>query len=823
MFVYRPVPEETPIQELTASRPALAKTDSDGKAIFEDLLPGVYAISVLSLRDGPLISPQDNPWAPAPTFTIAQPDERVALVVEVWRGTPMSARIVVDNDAPPPASVELRSLDGLPGRTIPLRNGKWLGPLVPGRWEARFQFPAGYLLSDLVLNGESRPGFVLRFDTREDPRPQDLTAYLNARSLIHGTLRGEGGRCPVRVVATLEAPAGDWLAAANERGGSEFQRVVGLSDEPCVYKMWLPEGGWLVRPEGDIAGSDPEEVRVDIALGERREIDFDLLTNEQKERGEDLLVRVLSPDGKTVEGATVEAYRDDASESEGDSASDSEAAESGPPLATDVTGRFFWTDARLAGLAAGSYRIVAGHPDFLEGEATVAHDPRAKKPTVVDVKLRAGGVIHARAVDGDGTAVGEVELRVTRVGDPPSGGLASELVRASKMSRTVRADATGHVWVRGLPAGTYRLAATLAGAKTAAHFVRLRAGSAPPAASAEVELSEGRTTEVELVVLPAASLTGTLRCSDGGSLAPALGVRVFDAATPAKPWTDPDLREGSLLAVDDLRLGGKLLDEFDAGPLETGTHRLAVRPAGHDYWSWPTDALTPETAMPFPVTELSPRKIGVATIECGPLVMLVPRIASGQATPDLRLGRVVVDPVIEATEEATSPEGEPQEKEPLPHRTEASPDRVFVRGLPPEKVNLRLRLEHPYLIPSEREIARDGLDLLRGRLSEIQVPFDAVGGLLEVRGTGAAARRTSLQGKAEGTVPVSQGTVPELIRPVIGGVASFPGTPAGRWNVELCADPECRSVLKTWDGVVVEAARTVTLTASDSIVPAAAR
>ena len=260
-------------------------TGADGKAVFESVPVGRYTLNLERIAQPGLINPAANPLAPPPQITIAAEGDKVAVEIEVWRGSLFSGEVLVDRaNLPPGAKVVLRSLDGQP--TIDLRldvQGRVERLLLPGRYEAELETPPGYLLKDLVWNGESLPGHVARFDVREDPRPQNVSWYLSTPCLITGKISDASGECPVRLVATLQQP-GPWILAATQRGGSTFQVVPHqewVENKKCVYRLWLPDGRWTVQPQGgDLLTSEPESVDVTIAPDGKRMLDFQLTTKE---------------------------------------------------------------------------------------------------------------------------------------------------------------------------------------------------------------------------------------------------------------------------------------------------------------------------------------------------------------------------------------------------------------------------------------------------------------------------------------------------------------------------------------------------------------
>jgi hypothetical protein len=746
-----------------------ATTGRDGTCVFDGVPPGSYTVSVPNVVDPALIGPADNPYEPAPIFTIVQ-DERIPIVVELWRGVTVSAQVLVDRgDIPPGASLVMTSLAGAHQRKLGLGiMGRWSGAVLPGLWNAAFAIPAGYLLTDLEANGEPVPGATVQLDLTEDRRPQALTASLSAHALITGAITADDGACGPAVVATLVEPAGTGLAEATARGGSQFQRVPDqFPRESCVYRLWVPEGTWTVRLEGDAIDSDPREVVVSLHKGETRSLDFAM---RKPAKGRALEVRVVSPEGSPVDGALVEVYA---------------SGDSKRPVASEKVGK--WTRvASFDALTAGSYRVVAGHVDFLDGEERVAaFDPESKDKTTVTVTLKSGARVQALAVNEDGKPVPWVELRVERKDDPPEMRIASEEIRSAKRSRTAISDLTGRQDMKGLYPGTYHVEARMTGEMAGTRFVRIR-GDRRTEDAIDVTLSESETRSLALVVLPAASLSGSIACTDGGSFPPQASFRVFDVTARPNPWSDPELREGSALAADHVELGGSSLDRFRIGPLSTGAFALAVRRAGGDYWSFAPGSPEPDHPTLFSLPERDTTNVGRVGVECGPVVMPVPKIASGEALPDLRLGELEVTAKDGGGVTRASAAG-----------NEIHDARMFALGLPEGKRKLDVRFRHPYLVPPDVKSTVE-VDLIRGRLVKVDLPFLALGGLLEVRGSGAGVRRSSASGE-------------QVFARAVEEKSSFPGTPAGVYRLESCADPECTRISRTWSSVTVTAGRTLSL------------
>jgi hypothetical protein len=741
-----------------------ASTGPSGKAIFDKVPVGRYTVSLGGVGTG-FIPP------PPMQITIVTDKDKVAVEIEVWRGSLLSGEIVVDRASIPlGAKVVVRSLDENGKAELALDGrGHVEQMLPPGRYELELVAPPGYVLVDIVWNGEAVPGHVVRFDVREDTRKQSVSWYLSATCLITGTVADEWGDCPARIVATLVQP-GPWIQAATERGGSTFQVVPNqewVEHTKCVYRLWLPDGQWTVQPQGAaVLTSEPEKVDVAITPWETRSLDFRLTSKDgDGGRGRPLVVSVKTPQGRSVVGATVEVWP-------------VPAGSATAPLQTGKTEGYAGS-ASFRGLPAGNYLVAAGHEAFLEGTAKVeAYDPKSDEPKRVTVTLGVGANLHARAVDENGRPVQGVEVSYIRLDPLPKTALADEGFLTKKRSGSAISDVTGHADVRSLYTGTYRVKARMAGEQGATRFVVFRDGEAKRNSSIDVSLTE-RGESLELLVLPAASLSGGLVCSDRGTMPPTASFRIFAAESPVEGlWRDDDLASGAALASNDEVLRGTGADHFQLGPLSLGAYRLAARPAGQRYWSWASNDLVPDNAAVFPADELRAVDAGKVEIECGPVLAVVPAIKSKEPVPDLRLG------VVRASTrpaDGRAPRG-------LDPYVEMHADRALVRRLREGKFRTTLTVEHPFLVPPSITVPEQELDLLRGNFIPIPVTFDRLGGMIEVRGDGKAARLTPEKGDP-------------VIRAVENGKADFPGTVPGTYRVELCGDPECVSVTATWTDV----------------------
>lgn len=747
---------------------------ADGKARFESVAIGTYRIGAPYPKEPGFVPPGANPFVPAPVVTIAADGDQVQVTLPLWRGAWLRGQATFRNTDLPMVSAVIRSLDG--PQTLEQRaslSGRIDRLLPPGRYEVELRFPAGFLLDELYWNGAPLPGYLVRFDVNDDLRDQNIAWYLHAPSLFTGTVLDEERACGGRVVATLRTP-GTFLAAAQERGGSSYAVVTSqFHRNGCVYELWLPDGTWELRAER----GGPAVVAA-IAPGESQRHDFVVPSREPEARNrtQPLIVVVASESGRPIGNAVVEVRK------------------SGTPPVDDplreTTEERGLRGAAFEGLPKGSYRVAAGHAEFLENAIDVPDfDPDASEPTVVRLALREGARIRALAREGE-QHVSDVELHVTRLDALPEMELMAPAIRAGKQAQTVRTDATGYADVKGLYGGSYRLTARMTGELAARRFVRVRAEEARSAAeAAELTLTEGERTEVALAVVPAAALSGRLQCSDHGSLPPRVALRVLEAAGELDPWSDPKLGSGCVLATDDFTLTGRAHDVFAAGPLPAGTYVLAVQPEGSEYWSFPPNQLVPEGAFSYRAEETSTLETGANAIECGPVALLTPVLASAEAVPDLRPSSVRA--FVRTKRDETTRD--------LDQVVETHAQRAFVRRLEEGEQVLGVEWEHPYLIPARVVVPPEKHEFLRGKLVRVAIPFERVGGLVELIGDGLAGRLTSLDDGRQVVAAAANGT------------ARFPGTIPGAYRAEMCRDAACAQAMALRERIEVAAAATLSV------------
>lgn len=373
----------------------------------------------------------------------------------------------------------------------------------------------------------------------------------------------------------------------------------------------------------------------------------------------------------------------------------------------------------LRGLRAETvYRIEASHPELLpESASATAVVPGDAKPESVVIHLRSGASVLATALGPD---------------DAPRPG-----VRVEVGERAGTTDASGRTRIGGLESGTYPLRVS------------------PPAGAAEdvteeiaeeVEVVEGQTKALKIRLRPAVRFTGSLRC---------IG-----------EWPPPPRAAMHVHGDEEVVLSSDREDfeRFSLGPLRPGAYRLAIEPEGVAYRSWASGALREDDGVRIQVDEPGVVDLGAVEVECGPLMSFATR---GIDLPglDWTAGRLEIE-VRNAAGES------------VPVRVEPHGTGFVVRRAPDGEVEIRARATHPFLIPGEVSTGPVRRALERGRIASFELPFEGLGGALEVRADGIAVRVTA----EDGTTRVA---------PVEEGVAFFGGLAPGPWRVERCEDRGC--------------------------------
>jgi len=752
-------------------------TDHAGRVELETTRTGVYRVELSRLAEPTLVDPNDDPLRPPPRLTVRSADDQVEIEVAVGRGAPVAIDARVDPAEPPlpEHTIVLTHLDTgfeIRDRTsnFPVRLA-----LARGRWVARLEPHPGYLLAGVDHDGEAIDGHEVILDATLSGQRHHLNWYFTAPARLHGYVFFDGDRqldCVVR--ATMIEP-GPWIDDVRRRGGSRFERVhapLRRHDDRLYYEMVVPDGHVDLRPvcRPDIS-HEPEEVMLDLVPGDTREIDFSVKPEAAGEA--EVRIHVRARDRFGVAGATVGAWPVE---------DDPLAMAPVLTVTTDAMGR-----ATLRGLGDGEWRVIAAHPEYLEAEAEVALGDEGRRATTIT--LEDGAAVRAVARDDQDEHVFGVDLVVERT-EPAPLAIRTEEMIAAKERVELQTDRAGEARSEGLPPGTYRVSGTLAGPRRKDSFVAIGVDGEMPTRTTELVIAGTETVTLDVRLIPAAHVTGTLACDDGGLLPTTASLRLLPVTLA---WADEHesapLTGSALAAVDDEPLAGELLDRFDLGPIDFGAYLVALRPTGFDRWTFAHSAARPDEATRIDVDIAEPLDLGDVAVECRPVIDLVATVRSTDPVPDLRLARVEAHWWSER-------DGHGNEHGPL--GVELLERRIRLRGAPEGPVRVTATVGHAHFLPDPTIELDTTIELVRGRRFTIPRPVDAVGGSLDVRTDGRLAE-------------LATADRPVQVQAIEGGRALFENVEPASYRVRVCSDETCAHPLGEWTDVTIRPASHVEL------------
>ncbi len=797
-------------------------TDAEGRTTFEGVDKGTWAIDVFVSGTEPYVRPSDNPFTPAPRVTLLDYDEHQTLDVVLWRGV----RVTVGLELPEDDAKVFRAVFRHPGsglvRTSTFPRGRTsIDRVLPaGVWDVTVEPRPGYLLVAFDRDRVPLPGHGTRLDLLHEPSATFLTWTYVTPAEIEGTaLTDDGQPAPVEIVARLIEP-GPWHPAAVERGGSIFDRLTATPDP--TYRMTVPDGRWQVQPEAPtLVASEPEAVDLTLVPGQTGRADF-VVRVEGGKGGRSFVVVVENERGVKLRQATVEVY---------------DLTDLAEPVRSGTTGDH--GSVNLDGLDAGSYRVIAGHADYLEGRLELPeYDPKGPEVRYsYTVRLPDGAEIRLRAHDPADEPLAGVELTVERVGKDPDTELKSADVIDSKRLRTAVTDRSGRTSMLGFHPGAYQARAKLKGERGSRGLIQLRlAGGEPTEYRAGGEPTEyragggrsepelrhpggGQTIDIEIDgtekvdlegrMLPAASLSASLLCSDGWDLPDTVAVRVWSAYDQRRELDprdfDPDDDDGGLgiaFAADGVILAGRSRDALTVGPFEQGVYYLALKPQDFDRWTWAFEAHDAAGASKLQVvvtdsdfgsgglgTALGNIDLGLFAVACAPAVDLLPAVATGADFPDVR----------EVTVDARFFDLDTDKQVGRRLSITRRDGRIRLRNCPGGRLRLDFTLSHPHLLPEPALSWQVEMELARGGYRQIVPEVEALGGAILISGTGGSATLYGPDGLPR-HASFEEGEI------------TFPSLVPGRYRVEISSDDATSDEpTRVWRDLEVRAGETLRL------------
>ncbi len=748
--------------------PSRATSDGSGKVRFSGLVPGSYAVHATP-PDG-FVDPALNPFAEQPRVTFTKAHERLEVSLALWRGGPLALEMeVLEGPERSTGRVQVRSLEGESRREISLEDGLAREVmLLPGRYEVALTPPEGLLLVDLSTSEQRLGGGRVLVEIEEGWHSRHVHWKVGASARIEGSLRYENTNRRASPVARLIA-AGSWAEQLVETGGWELKRVRGrLSDRSGEhYEMFLPEGQWRVSIADDGLFSDPESIDLRVAAGGVGHADF-LVRAEESPCS--LVVSVRGPRtgaDDRIRDALVGLWHE----------------EDDPfevlPLRVRSTGRIYRVVFR--DLEPGDYRVVARHEKLLDAERRVkVVCNEEERRTDLSISLDSAAPIRFEARDGKGRPV-RGALLVAEALDAPQRALFNEKDQ-EHFSREARSDDSGRGRLEGLPSGSYRLRPRMTGRHARELFVRIRDGAFGVLETKDVHAGGTQELQVQLLVLPAATIAATLVCDDGKKLPDAVDLRAFDLyALPAGDdvaTIEPDDAE---LRLEALTLGGIAREDVTIGPLEEGSYLLALKPYGFERWSWLGSDRGPENAdrLTTRVDESAPA--GLVYLPCAPRAEISIELDDESLLEDLfdpHRGRASAEMILEPSGETRVLDADLRE------------GLVVVGGIPPAEGEIRVVLEHPHLLPDGVVETRVTGRFERGHIATGRFPETALGGAIEVHATSPALQ-------------LSGASVERVVAGEDEGVLIAALEP-GRYLLSACLDPECLELAGSPLSVIVE-------------------
>ncbi len=728
---------------LFAARVARGTTDAHGRVVFEGIAAGSYTAAPDSILSSALFfADAANPLRSVGAATLVESGDRGSLEIVLDRGTWVSFTTLFEGDPFPRGMAVTMQTPGAPPTRLQLDDrGLGTTQLSAGSWTFVLEHPAGLTLARAEVDASGVDPMHVTAEIEAPSSQRQVVFTLVAPCKVLGSVTSTTSERPsVHVEATRTRPG--------SLPGADL--VSAILDKHNAYVLFLPDGTWSIHPAGEtLVDSVPAETTVTLAPGQEGRADFVV---REKDPGDEtrLMVVVLDPERRPVANALVEAWPS------------ADLHPTGAPAASERTPSYGGS-AALTGLAAGSYRIVAGARGIGTG-STVVGDYEAKPGSArrVEVTLRRGATVRAHAAGEAAKPVPGIVLRLAATQLPEVDGFSSEgsLVCTSCRAHALPTDPQGNVVIAGIAPGRWTATAE---APDGTSIVEV---SKP-----DFSLDPEETVEIELKVRRAASVTATLRCDDRGPLPPRVDTRLLLAPGDPKERT--------------LDLGGERRDRLALGPLEAGDYRLAVRPEGFDGWTFVPGVESAEDASPVHVEQAETVDAGTLVLRCLPQAEVALSVRSKQPVPDLRRAEV----------RATWTPGVDGHGDPLPMTSETDEQRIVVRPLPAGAGTLDVTIRHPYFLPPGEVRVSLPLTLARGKIVPLPVAVAAIGGEIVARG-GVAAR------------------LGKTIVPAANGVVSFGALAPGTYRVDVCADATCDRVSKSFDAVAVVAGTTTEVAAS---------
>ncbi|MEM7356012.1 MAG: hypothetical protein AAF657_34665 [Acidobacteriota bacterium] len=183
-------------------------TDRDGRAVFEDLSPGIYSVDVFGVPKDPLlVKASHNPMARSPLARLDEAADRRRIDLELWQGIPMTIEAVRQTGA---SAVGWRFVLRHPDSGFEIDRSafaksriEWV--VAPGSWEASLVPHPGFAAVAVERDGVRLHDTTLQLDLKSQPWPAVLRWILADTGPGHPTV-GDGTVPPVADPGSGSAP-----------------------------------------------------------------------------------------------------------------------------------------------------------------------------------------------------------------------------------------------------------------------------------------------------------------------------------------------------------------------------------------------------------------------------------------------------------------------------------------------------------------------------------------------------------------------------------------------------------------------------------------
>lgn len=635
-------------------------------------------------------------------------------------------------------------------RLMPIRRAAVLVP--PGTWEFSSRASRASL-GAILLDGVPLPRDKALITIVSGSGERHMSLQLEPPSKIMGTVRSS---------ALPDETALQFLDLRAERSRPQTMKV----KPNGTYSIELDPGPWRVAlTTACEQAALPAPMDVELTSGEQKRLDFELdaskcpivekavlevtvsSPDEQKLGGGKILLSVIGPDGQRKKRDSTFAMGDKS------------------------------LSRRFEALPLGEYLVEFSSDGVCPSEATVRLTEPGKTHSV-SLAPKRGATVRVSTKLPEGKSV-PVRVKLT-----PPDKQDAPFDPDHPASRWIKLDASGNGEATGFVPGEYVVHAQIDESPQLDYIAKLRVDRDALASDLRVKLVDGKPATLQVVIVPAARLTATLVCLDGGAL-PFNSAFVWQLRADRPPPPDPTRlaeiprSEAPFVSV---ALSGDRADQLVVSQLDPRRSHIAIAFTGMDRLNFPPGTEDPSLAQVIDLRADKPYDLGVIAVDCHPALQFSLKLGTERALLDLRNAEVAAEYSVKEGEWSTIEE------------VVAKRESIELRDLPEAAASVRITLRHAHLVPdAPLSWTVPSTAFIRGKT--LRRAFDLkpeqIGGAI-ARPTDVIALRLK---SGERDWVVGDGT----------------HLPAGRYEVAGCRDTECKQLTSSWSAIEVKVGETTTL------------